>query len=246
MTLDQANQKAQEAWILIAEGELKAATDIGQLLIDAGFEVGYRIHSAIAEATEEWDLSETVIKEGIEAHPTAWPLHLQLGTLYTQTGRFEEAMEAFELALAQPEVETHWIHMNQAVVLSQIGQIDEALNLLQGIEHEEMRNQAFELKMQILDQFQQHEVMLEIVAEELEDLVPPTDEEEAALMSRILALVANACYYDDKPEKETRFYLRQAIEYDRSNEIALMVLREMRAEFTENGKLYGFLIQANL
>jgi len=246
MTIDQANQQAQKAWISLSEGDFEAATNYASELSEAGYEVGYRIRSAIAEEQEDWERAESIINEGLSAQPEAWPLHLQLGTLYTQSGRFEEAISVFEEALKLPEVEKHWIEMNQAVALSQIGKVDEALNVLQGIEHPELRNQAFEIKLQLLDQHQRHDLIIELVAEELEALVPPQDEEQAAVMSRILALVANACYYEDKEEKETRFYLQQAINYDRSNELALMVLREMRAEFTEQGKLYGILIQANI
>ncbi|MEM6343961.1 MAG: tetratricopeptide repeat protein [Bacteroidota bacterium] len=246
MTIDQANQQAQKAWVSLSEGDFEAAIRYASELTQAGYEVGYRIRSAIAEEQEDWDEAENIINEGLTAHPDAWPLHLQLGTLYTQSGRFEEAITVFEKALELPEVEKHWIEMNQAVAFSQLGKVDEALNLLQGIKHEELRNQAFEIKMQLLDTYQRHDLMLELVADELEDLVPPQNEEEAAVMSRVLALIANACYYEDKDEKETRFYLKQAINYDRSNELSLMVLREMRAEFTEQGKLYGILIQANI
>ncbi|MFK7925886.1 MAG: tetratricopeptide repeat protein [Bacteroidia bacterium] len=246
MTIDQANQQAQKAWILLSEGDYPATEKLALGLCEAGYEVGYRIRSGIAEEKEDWDQAESIINEGIKAHPEMWSLHLQLGTLYTQSGRFEEANKVFEQALTLPDVEKHWVEMNQAVALSQLGKVDEALNTLQGITHEELRNQAFEIKMQLLDQYQRHDLMLEMVAEELEDLVPPQDEEEAAVMSRILALVANACYDQDQDEKEIRFYLQQAINYDRNNELALMVLREMRAEFTEQGKLYGILIQANI
>lgn len=246
MTIDQATQQAENAWVLLSEGDHSAAEKLAHGLCDAGYEVGYRIRSAIAEEKEDWEQAESIINEGIKAHPEMWALRLQLGTLFTQSGRFEEANRVFEEALELPDVEKHWIEMNQAVAMSQLGKVDEALNILQGITHDELRNQAFEIKMQLLDQYQRHGLMLELVAEELEDLVHPQNEDEAAIMSRILALVANACYDQDQDEKETRFYLQQAINYDRSNELALMVLREMRAEFTEQGKLYGILIQANI
>ncbi|MEL7531298.1 MAG: hypothetical protein AAFN10_08330, partial [Bacteroidota bacterium] len=235
MTIDQANQQAQKAWISLSEGDFEAANKFASELTQAGYEVGYRIRSAVAEEQEDWPEAESIINEGLKVHPEAWPLHLHLGTLYTTSGRFEEANSVFEKALKLPEVEKHWIEMNQAVALAQLGQVDEALNLLQGIDHEELRNQAFEIKMQLLDQFQRHDLMIELAGEELENLVPPQNEEGASVMSRILAMVANACYYEDKEEQETRFYLKQAINYDRSNELSLMVLREMRAEFTEQG-----------
>lgn len=243
MNYEQAEQKGSHAWIAIGDGDLEVADQIGKKLIEAGYESGYRIRSAVQENQENWEEAEAIIREGLEKFPQIWQLHLQLGTLNYLLGRFEEALHCYDEALKLPEVEKHWVEINQAAVYAQTSEVDKALNLLQGIDNVEMRNSAFEMKLQILDQFTRYELILELAEEELENLVPPETEEEASGMSRILAHVAAASFYEEQSEEATRFYLKQAIAYDRGNDLALMIARELKGEFAEPGTLYGIMVQ---
>lgn len=252
MTYEQAEQLSSQAWIAIGEEDWEEADKIGQQLIEAGYESGYRVRSATQESQENWDEAEAILREGVQRFPNIWQLHLQLGTLYYLQGRFEEGLAVYDRALTLPDVERNWIEMNRAAAMAQTGQIDEALNLLQGIDDDALRNSAMELKMQILDQMMRYDLVLELAEEELEHLITPETEEEAAVMSRILSYVAAAVFAQEEEttepnEKETHtlFYLQQAIAYDRSNELAMMLSREIRGEFAEPGILYGIMVQAN-
>ena len=147
MTEEQAEQQMQEAFILLEEGSWERSDQIGGKLIEAGYEAGYRIRSSVQEYQENWHQAEGILRRGLDKFPDHWALYMQLGTLLAQKGEFEQAMEAYHKGLEHPEAEKHWIEMNMAVSMTQLGQVDEALNLLQQIKHPELRNAAFELSL---------------------------------------------------------------------------------------------------
>lgn len=243
MTYEQVEELGNQAWLAIDEEDFVQANQIGQQLIDAGWENGYRIRSAAEESQENWSEAEQFLQDGINAFPEVWQLRLQLGTLYYLQGQFAEALVVYEQALTLPEVEIDLIKLNQAGALAQSSQVDEALNLLQSIEAEGYFNSAFDLQVRILDQVMRNDLILELAEEELEKLVQPRNEEEAEVLGRILSIVAAAAFYEEREKKEIRFYLEQAVGYDRSNELTMMITRELKAITVENAHLYGLLVQ---
>ncbi len=239
--------------VLIAQGydflaaeEYQDAQKVGQSLIQQGTEAGYRISAQAYAGLEEWDQALTTLQEGIEKMPDEWHLWLQLGNFLSDREDFAAADEAYHKALSCPEVQADWIHINQAVLQFRQGNIDNSLNILQQVTDREVITDAFALQLSLLDQLGQHELIITLAKEELPRIPSPEDEESASTLSRICAYIATACWYEDKSEAEILHYLRQSVVYDRSNQDAAYLFREMDPQFSESPKYYELVIQGNL
>ena len=121
MTYEQATELGTQAWLALDEADFEKAHQIGMELMEAGWESGYRILSAVEEGQENWAEAEQWLEKGIQASPEIWQLHLQLGTLCALQGRFDEALQHYEKCLELPEVDASLVALNQAGAMAQSG-----------------------------------------------------------------------------------------------------------------------------
>ncbi|MEO0470380.1 MAG: tetratricopeptide repeat protein [Bacteroidota bacterium] len=243
LSYQDAVRLGEEAWEAIGEEEFERAKEIGQQLIAGDYESGYRVLGSVHEQMGETEEAEAVLKKGIETYPENWELFLHLGTLYSEANRLEEAIKVLEDAAKLENVESYWIDMNKAVVYYKMQDVDAALNTLQKVTHPDMFNEAFALQLSILDEVGRYDLLLEVVEEGLEETIPPENDQDAEVMSRICFYAAKACYKEED-EEATQFYLKQAIQYHRSNESTLELIRDIRAEYSDSATLYGIMVQA--
>ncbi|MEZ4825752.1 MAG: hypothetical protein R3C61_05575 [Bacteroidia bacterium] len=230
----------EHAWDLIQADNLEQAAEIGRELKAEGVESGYRIVAMTYAMEENYDEAIAEIEAGIKTLPDAWQLHLQLGNFLSDKGDFDAALRTFDQTSRMPGAERHWINMNKAVVYTRKMDFDQALTILQDIEHPEAVNQAIELQLRILDQLGRHDLILEM-EEELEYLQTPEDEAEAEILSQICTYIARA-YFVENQNEPARHYVRQAIEYDRCNEDAAAVLREITGRFSEKSQIFSLIV----
>ena len=165
ISYEEAVRLGEEAWEALNEEEYDRAKEIGEQLIAADYESGYRVLGSMHEQLEETEEAEAVLKKGIEAYPKNWELYLHLGTLYSEANRLEEAIKVLEDAQKLDGVESHWIDMNKAVVYYKMQDVDAALNTLQQVTHPDMFNEAFALQLSILDEVGRYDLLLEVVAQ---------------------------------------------------------------------------------
>ncbi|MDX2250606.1 MAG: tetratricopeptide repeat protein [Bacteroidia bacterium] len=243
-TTEEIEKLNDQAWELIHEEKLKEAAEIGHKLKAEGIESGYRIVATTYVMEEKFDRAIAELKDGIKRIPDSWELHLQLGNFLSDNGDFDEAIRTLDQASRLPGAEKHWINLNKAVVYTRKADFDKALNLLQKIEHAEAVNQAFELQLRILDQLGHHDLILQM-EDELEYLQTPEDEESAETLSQICTHIARA-YYMEEDNDAAKHYIRQAVEYQRTNTDAAELLREINGQFSENSRIYSFVINGLL
>ena len=240
---DKLEQISQAAWDALEQSDVATARELGEELVEAETEFGYRVLALASAMEEDQQGAIEKIKEGIDLFPEVWQLHMQLGNFYSDAEMLDEALEAFNTALECPDVEKHWVEMNQAVVYVRLEDFDQALNLLQQIDHPDALNEAFELKINILGELSRNDLILELADEELEGLNIPKSEPEAALMSRICIQIAKAGWYEDESDEFVMHYLRQSIAYYRQNEEALWLLREIDSQFSDETKIFSLMVQ---
>lgn len=242
-TREEIDQLSNRAWALISEDSYEDAQQLGQQLIEANEEAGYRILAMVHAAQEQHEAALDLIEQGVAHMPQSWQMRLLLGNLLSDAGDFDRAMQVFEQAKALPGAELYWIQINQAVVHGRRGEIDQALNLLQQVEHPEAINEAFEIQLGLLDSVGRHDLIIDLAEEDLDLLQPPNNEEEAATLSRILSHIATAYWYEEHDGDEVEHYLRQAIAFDRSNPDALYLLREQDPIFSEQAQVFALMVK---
>ncbi|RMG27063.1 MAG: hypothetical protein D6730_07950 [Bacteroidetes bacterium] len=233
----------QQAWAQLEEGDSQPARELGEQLIAAGKQVGYLLKAASLEQEEDWEAAIRILSAGTEAHPGSWELWLSLGNMQVNLENWEAALAAYGRAAACPQAASGIIELHKAVAYTRMLDFDQALNTLQALVGSEVRNSAFLQKIELLHQLGHHKLILELVEEELESLAVPEDEEEAREMSRICSCIASACWYEEESEEMIQHYLKQAIEYDRTNPENLLLLREMAADFSDQARLYELLLK---
>jgi tetratricopeptide (TPR) repeat protein len=243
LTREEIDQLSHRAWVLIGEESYEDARQLGQQLIDADEEAGYRIGAMVHAAMDEPQEALRLIEQGVAQKPSSWQMRLLLGNLLSDAGDFDQAWQTFEAAKSLPDAELHWIQINQAVVHGRRGEIDEALNLLQQVDHPEAINEAFEIQLGLLDSVGRHDLIVELAEEDLDVLQSPETEEEAATLSRILSHIASACWYEDHDGDEVEHYVRQAIAFDRTNPDALYLLREQDPIFSDHSQVFSLLVK---
>ncbi|MEL6672162.1 MAG: tetratricopeptide repeat protein [Bacteroidota bacterium] len=245
MDEQQINQLADEAWEAIQTEDWATAEAHGQSLLNLPHEYGYRILSMTALAQEDVEQAIRLTQEGIKAFPEAWQLQMQLGNIYLEGEDMKPALKAFEKALEHPAAEKGSIRINQAIAYYQAQQLDEALNALQLIEEEQYWIEALAMKLGMLEEVGRSDLVKEVGEEELESLPLPETEDQSQAMGRICLHIARACWEADE-EEATTFYLRQAIEYDRTQEQALWLWRERDPSFSDDPKAYSILMTGKM
>ena len=233
----------QQIWELMESESWEAAIAICEELKAIPSEAGFRMRAMIHVYQEEPQAALAEIQAGIKQFPEAWELHMQWGNLLSDSGDPSEALTVFDKASKLPGVEMHWIQLNQAMALFRQQSFEEALDLLQGIDHPQALNDAFALQLAILDTIGRHDLILEIAEEDLELLNPPEDDADAEVLARICTSVASAAWYQDKGEEIVRFYLQQVFDYQRGNPQALWLWREMNPLFSDQAQFYTLLMR---
>lgn len=237
----------QEAWAFIDLGEYDEAERIADKLLEDGAEAGYSLKATILGFKEEAEQGIELLKEGVGKFADSWRLKLALANLYGQLENTAVAMAIFDEAAQMPGAETHWIELNRGISYFKGGMIDEALNTFQLIDHPDAINDAFSVQLEILDMLSQHKLIIAMAEEELALLSDPEDSEEGKTLANIYARVASAYWYEDEDNTEAiQHHLRKAIEFDRGNEEALWLIREMKQEYSEDAHIYELLLSGVL
>ncbi|MEO0895811.1 MAG: hypothetical protein AAFY71_05405 [Bacteroidota bacterium] len=240
-------QMADVAWEHMDLGEYDEALVIAEELVKLNQEVGYTLKASLLVLQEEPDTAVETLKEGIGKFEGAWRLHMDLANIYAQIGEANAAMEVLDEAEKIEGAQIHWININRGITLFRSGQVDDALNLLQQIEEPEAISEAFSLQLEILDTIHRHDLIVDLIEEELHLLPVPNDRHEASTLANILARAAAAYWYEDEEQEDKiQHYLRQAVEYHRGNEIAMWLDREMDGDFDENSHVYELILEGEL
>ena len=242
-TEDQLAALAFEAEDLINEGELDEARKIGQDLIDAGKEYGFQVMAMADQVEENIDAALKWVEKGMMAHPDSWTLGMTKGNLYSESGKVKDAVLAYNIAARKEGADKSLIEINKAAAYANAQDFDNALNTLQGLKDSDKAIEAFEVKMSLLSDIGQFDMMLEIVEEELAELPVPSDKTQAMIMSEICTHIAKAFWFTDEDEEAIKHYLMQAKEYDRTNSNICWLQREMDPVFSDDSYGYSMIVE---
>ncbi len=240
---EQRTQLINEAWEYLDLDELdEAHLLIEQLLADHA-EEGYELMSTYHAIQEDFEAAVEVLQQGVKQFPNAWRMRLELGQRLAQIGQGQEGLNQIAEAEQTEGADQQWVAYHKGQVLAALGQFDEALNTLQQINHPDLLNTAFAYQLGILYDLQRYDLIIELASEELEQLTVPQNEAEAEIMSQVVTYVGKAYMEELGNEDASRHYIRQAIEYDRTNIEAITALRELDSDYEEGSMVYHLNVQ---
>ena len=228
----------QEAWQALRDENVVEAMAKSDALIKLKQESGYQLKVMLLLEADRLPEALDLVQEGVEAQPDSWSLALLYTDLLSLDGQGEEALKIIENTRELEGVESHWVDISEATVRGRMMDIDQALNLLQKIEHPDAINAAIEMQFALLDSVGRHDLIIEVAEEDLSLLEAPEDANEAAVLSRIMSQVAQAYWYEEEDEDTVEHYLELSIAYDRSNPDALYLRRELDGLFSEQSRTF--------
>lgn len=235
----------QQGWELLESGEFVEAEEVADQLITLEVAGGYRLKAMCQVAYDEWEDAMASLDAGIIAFPEDWELHLMQGNFFSETEAYDQALAAFERALDCPDVQPSWINLNKAVIHSKMGEYEAALNICQSLEDPELKLQVLEVELRVLGEMDQADLIVNIAEDRLAELPEVEDGGTGAMLSKVLFMIAKANWEQEQPEESTLEYLWASIDYDRTNPHALWLLREIKAEYSTQAKLYKLLVKGD-
>ena len=215
-------EEAEEA---LAEGDLMAAQDAGEALLEARHTYGFEILARVQQQREDLAGAIAVLEDGVKKAPRAWPLRLLLGELLSDSGNYDAALRAYDSVLGVEGADVDSVHINAAIVLHRAGRYEEALARLDRApgEAEESRFAAARIRAEVLNILERPDEAIAAAEAGLElvtDDVPTTDVAEL-----YAALAKSALMKGDREEALRR--AKEAVALD-DHEVARMIVREIQ------------------
>jgi tetratricopeptide (TPR) repeat protein len=118
---DEARSLHEEALARLDAGELDAAESLGRRLEAMGWTGAYEVLALARRRRGDLAGAIAALDEGTAVAPEAWLLHQLRGNLLDEAGRSEDALEAFETALACPDAWVSSVRFNRAVARLRAG-----------------------------------------------------------------------------------------------------------------------------
>ncbi len=244
----EAQDLMDEALELLKAGQAEQALAIGRRLEERRYSGGFEIQALAHRDLGENKKAIKVLKKGTKRVADVWLLWQLLGNCLSDDDAYEEALAAYERALALPGAERLSLQYNRAIVLMRSEHLDEAGALLdQLLEDPEFDSQSLALKLHIegaklgvlMDQ-EDHQGAIE----RFEGLALPLDgAQEAEVAAQMEARYATALWRSGRAEDAERA-VHRAIRLDKTNEDAQGLLRSLRCGGSSDEAIcYTLMIQ---
>lgn len=235
----------EHAYNLIQQGDAEQAIAVGNQLLEQKHARGFEI---IALAYEQMGRSVeaiAVLKEGVSKVPTAWPLWELLGNLYSDVDEYQEAAQAYARAIQCPNVDRDSVNYNHAILLKRAGRLDEAFALCDQIRGGDLRNKVRVLKLSIMNAQKRFDDVIRLGKSLVDEFLslPELPEDEMPDVARTYAEVGRA-HWEGKYNREGAWENAwKALEWDRSENSALWLVREIINRKSPHSKWYKLVVE---
>ncbi len=228
----------EEIQILIEEGDFEAAESKARAIQAEKIQEGWHLLAIALLHQDKEEEALEVLDDGVKTFPEDMGMAIEKAHMLTQLERYEEAEAQLESLKPTAGDLLGLVEITHANLDFARENVDAALERLQSIEQEAFRIDAFELQLEILEAVGRAEDIIELADSRLDDLPVADDEESFEAMANIFAKIANA-FWEEKDDLETaKRYLKVAFHYERNNQDALWLWREMDPEFGTSPKAY--------
>jgi tetratricopeptide (TPR) repeat protein len=235
----------EQAYNLIQQGDPEAAIAVGNQLLEQRHARGFEI---IALAYEQQGRSQeaiAVLKEGVSKVPNAWPLWELLGNLFSDADEYQEASTAYRKAMECPNVDRDSVNYNHAILLKRMGNLDEAGALCDQVRGGDLRNKVRVLKLSVLNAQKRYNEVIQGGQSLVEELlsVPELPEEDMQDVARTYAEIGRAHWEGSYNRDGAWENAWKALEWDRSENSALWLVREIINRKSPSSKWYKLVVE---
>jgi predicted Zn-dependent protease len=237
------DQRYDEARELLEEGEAEAALELGKELAGGGDPRGYELQALALAELERAEEAVRLLEKATAAHGDRWILWQLLGNALSDLERHDDALLAYDRALALPGAERDSVEYNRALSRARADDLDAALAGLDRLAAGPFALRAAALKTAILrDQDRIDEALA--VAERARTQAGPETAEVGGL-GELLAELAETLYHGKNDRAGAERAAREALA-DEAHPLALEVLRELRGATSPRAKLHRLAVEGRL
>ncbi len=233
----------EEALDLLGDGEHDAALERGKALADAGDVRGYEIQAMALAELERPAEATKLLERGTAAHPDRWLLWQLLGNALSDEERHDDALLAYDRALALPGVDRDSVEYNRALSRARAGDPERALAGLTRLAAGPFALRAGALRVAVLrDQHRIDEALA--VAEEARKHVGP-ETEEIGGEGELLAELAETLFHGKGDRAGAERAAKESLA-DEAHPLAFEVLRELRGRTSPGARWFRLTIEGRL
>jgi tetratricopeptide (TPR) repeat protein len=229
-------EEAQEA---LEERDYARAQRIAERIIGARHSYGFELLARVFQEQDNLPRAIAVLQEGVAKAPRAWPLWMLLGELRSDHGEYDQALLAYDTALALPGVDADEVHLNAAIVHDRAGRPEDALMRLHEVRggNPELAIQAARVRAQILLETERPDAAAAAARAGLALVAEGAAESDIA---PLYAALAKALWLKGEVEPALH-YAWEAVEHH-ADETALWLIREIEGEYSDSAKYFRILV----
>ncbi|MBX9694399.1 MAG: hypothetical protein K2Z81_18580, partial [Cyanobacteria bacterium] len=240
-----AEKLMDDAFRYLSQYDSEKALKIGKQLQKMRYSGAFEILALAHEQQDNLPAAIASLEDGVKTCPQVWRLWQLLGNFRSDAEYYDEAMRAYDRALACQGADTEWISLNKSICLSRSGRFSESIEVARSIEILELsaaRDSVIIGCLISLDQFDEAISVGESIVERLdkrEDV-----EQYVKDLSRILAHLARAYRLGKNDSEKSRELVNESLRYDKSNVSALATVRELNNVAADDGsKLFKLVVE---
>lgn len=227
----------------IAEGEYEEAEEIAEKLIHQEVQEGYDLMAIIYAASERFEEAIEILNEAVAKYPKDSYLWTGLGNCLAEVEQYEEAMNAYNTALSCADDDKLLIELNIAVLYGRQGMFEKTFEMCEKNKDSELKNEFASVLLTAYIESEKYDDAITFEKKELSKLNPPEDPDFDDDLSLIYALIAKAHLRKNGDKKHIEKLIRKAIDFDRTNEEALLVWREFNNLPANKSKYFRVEVQ---
>jgi Tfp pilus assembly protein PilF len=239
------DQLLEQAYNFIQQGDAEQAIKLGNQLLEHRHARGFEIIALAYEQQGKTPDAIAVLKDGVSKVPNAWPLWELLGNLYSDQDESQQAHNAYKRALDCPNVDRSSVNYNYAILLKRENKFDEAMKLCESIDAPDLKNKTKVLRLSLQNATGHHDEAINfangLVSEMLAE--PDMPDEDMQDLARAYAELGRA-YWEGKYDRQASWENAwKALEWDRSDNTALWLVREIISRKSPGSKWYKLVVE---
>lgn len=235
-----------EGWDCLDDGEYGRALAIGKKLEKLRHASAFEIMALAFVRKGNLARAISVLERGVVLAPDAWRLWLLLGDQYIDSSRWDDARKAFLQALSSPEAESSSVYLEMAALSNRLGDPDAALKELDLVTGEDQALPAAALRVKVLTTAGRAAEASAYAGRVLNAYAPAddddADDDEDEDLAEIMAAWSEAEWALGHKDRALELAWG-AISWDKNNELAMWLLREVEGRPSRQGKEFRILLE---